>query len=158
MILCLSLARNILVKVEKILKRSMGLIPSVSMSCEHLNFLFLWFFAKHCWVMSSNVLPIDLKSTCPPVIWIFTEGEGDGIESRLSSKIYIFYFKSNLIILVTLMMTVIEMSQGDRIYHWTVWGILKSTWDILIRKNRPTIIACHYIILMPWFVVFLMAF
>ena len=36
---------------------------------------------------ASNVLPLHLKQTFPPIIWIFTEGKGDGIESRLSSQI-----------------------------------------------------------------------
>ena len=31
--------------------------------------------------MPSNVLPYYLKQTFPPLIWIFIEGEGDGIES-----------------------------------------------------------------------------
>ena len=38
--------------------------------------------------MSSNVLPLYLKQTFPPIIWIFTKGKGDGIESRLTFKIY----------------------------------------------------------------------
>ena len=38
--------------------------------------------------MPSNVLPLRLKQTFPPIIWIFTEGEGDGIESRLPFKIF----------------------------------------------------------------------
>ena len=38
--------------------------------------------------MPSNVLPLHLKQTFPPIIWIFTEGEGDGIESRLPFKIF----------------------------------------------------------------------
>ena len=38
--------------------------------------------------MPSNVLPLHLKQTFPPKIWIFTEGVGDGIESRLSFKIF----------------------------------------------------------------------
>ena len=36
----------------------------------------------------SNVLPLHLKQTFPPIIWIFIEGEGDGIESRLPFKIF----------------------------------------------------------------------
>ena len=36
--------------------------------------------------MSSNVLPLRLKQTFPPIIWIFTEGEE--IESRLPFKIF----------------------------------------------------------------------
>ena len=31
----------------------------------------------------SNVLPLHLKQTFLPIIWIFTEGEGVGIKSRL---------------------------------------------------------------------------
>ena len=38
--------------------------------------------------MPSNVLPLHLKQTFPPIIWIFTEGEGDGNESRLTFKIF----------------------------------------------------------------------
>ena len=37
--------------------------------------------------MPSNVLPLHLKLTFPPIIWIFTESEGDGIESRLPFEI-----------------------------------------------------------------------
>ena len=38
--------------------------------------------------MPSNVLTLHLKQTFPPLIWIFTEDEGDGIESRLPYKIF----------------------------------------------------------------------
>ena len=38
--------------------------------------------------MPSNILPLHHKQTFPPIIWIFTEGEGDGIKSRLPSKIF----------------------------------------------------------------------
>ena len=37
--------------------------------------------------MPSNVLPLRLKQTFPPIIWIFTEGEGDEFKSRLPFKI-----------------------------------------------------------------------
>ena len=37
---------------------------------------------------TKNVLPLRLKQTFPPIIWIFTEGEGDEIESRLPFKIF----------------------------------------------------------------------
>ena len=47
----------------------------------------------------SNVLPLHLKQTFPPIIWIFTEGEGDGIKSRLFFKIFstlqIFFSSEN---------------------------------------------------------------
>ena len=38
--------------------------------------------------MPSNVLPLRLKQTFLPMIWIFPEGEGDEIESRLPFKIF----------------------------------------------------------------------
>ena len=73
-------------KVEKILKGGLDSIPSPSPSvkiqimggevclrCEGKTLL-------------GDVLPYYLKKkTFPPIIWIFTEGEGDGIESRLST-------------------------------------------------------------------------
>ena len=40
---------------------------------------------KSLLTMPSDVLPLCLKQTFPPIIRIFTEGEGDGIKSRLSS-------------------------------------------------------------------------
>ena len=36
----------------------------------------------------NNVLPLYLKQTFPPVIWIFNEGEGDWIESRLPFEVF----------------------------------------------------------------------
>ena len=38
--------------------------------------------------MPCNVMPLYLKQTFPPIIWIFTEGESDGIESGPSSQIF----------------------------------------------------------------------
>ena len=39
---------------------------------------------------------MDLKPNFPPIIWIFTEGEGDEIESRLSSKIFLTLIVTSL--------------------------------------------------------------
>ena len=36
----------------------------------------------------SNCLPLHLKQTFPPIIWIFTQGEEDEIESKLNSYIF----------------------------------------------------------------------
>ena len=47
--------------------------------------------------MPSNVLPLHLKQTFPHIIWIFTEGEGDGIESRLTFK-KIYFNKQSILI------------------------------------------------------------
>ena len=46
------------------------------------------FVFKSLLTMPSNVLPLLLKQTFLPIIQIFTESEGDGIESRLSSQIF----------------------------------------------------------------------
>ena len=46
------------------------------------------FVFKSLLTTSSNGLSFCLKQTFPPIIWIFTEGEGDEIESRLPFKIF----------------------------------------------------------------------
>ena len=46
------------------------------------------FVFKSLLTTPSNVLPLHLKQTFPPTIWIFTEVEGDGIESRLPFEIF----------------------------------------------------------------------
>ena len=56
------------------------------------SFFFFLFFQQnidgHCpkslWTAPSNVLPLHFKPTFPPLVWIFTEDEGDGIESMLA--------------------------------------------------------------------------
>ena len=44
------------------------------------------FVFKNLLTTPSNVLPLHLKQTFPPIVWIFIEG--DGIESRLPFKIF----------------------------------------------------------------------
>ena len=46
------------------------------------------FAFKSLLTIPSNVLPLHLKQIFPPIIWIFTESEGNGIESRLPFKIF----------------------------------------------------------------------
>ena len=46
------------------------------------------FWFKSLLTMPSNVLPLQLKQIFPPIIWIFTEGKGDGFESRLPLKMF----------------------------------------------------------------------
>ena len=43
-------------------------------------------------------MPLNLKQTFQPIIWIFTGGEGDGIESRLPFKIFLYFMINFLII------------------------------------------------------------
>ena len=69
--------------------------------CRQLNFLFnalkflatstdvnKLFVSKSLLSIPSNVLPFHLKETVLPIIWIWTEGEFDGTESRLPFKIF----------------------------------------------------------------------
>ena len=44
------------------------------------------FVFKSLLTTPSNILPLHLKQTFPPMIWIFTDSEGDGIESELPFK------------------------------------------------------------------------
>ena len=41
-------------------------------------------------------MPLHLEPTFPLIIWIYTEGEDDGIESRLSPKIFYTYFNNTV--------------------------------------------------------------
>ena len=56
------------------------------------------FVFKSLLTMPSNVLPLHIKQTFPPIIWIFTEGEGDGIQSRLPLKIFFTLAKVQIIL------------------------------------------------------------
>ena len=93
----------ILHKVENILKGSLDSIPSPSPSvkiqimggkvclrCKGKTLLGVNKLLKKKSLLTSpsNVLPYYLKETFLPIIWIFTEGEGDGIESRPPFKIF----------------------------------------------------------------------
>ena len=64
--------------------------------------------------MPSNVLPLHLKQTFPPIIWICTEGEGDGIESRLPFKIFstLTQFKNHIVI--SLWLSKLTQSQNNK--------------------------------------------
>ena len=48
----------------------------------------LWSEFKSLLTMPNNVLPLHLKQILLPIIWIFTEGEGDRIKSRLPLEIF----------------------------------------------------------------------
>ena len=73
-------------KVEKIFKGSLDLIssPSPSVKIQIMG-------GKVCLRCKGKIFLGDVENkkfvdiTFPPIIWIFTEGEGDGIKSRLSS-------------------------------------------------------------------------
>ena len=74
-------------KVEKILKDSLDSIPSPSPSVK-IQIIGGTVYFKSLLKTPSNVLPLHRNQTFLPIIWIFTEGEGDRIESRLPFKIF----------------------------------------------------------------------
>jgi hypothetical protein len=53
-------------------------------SFAHNEAYFVFVF-KSLLTTPRNVLPLHLNQTFLPIIWIFTEGVGDGIKSRLTS-------------------------------------------------------------------------
>ena len=84
-------------KVEKILKVSLVSNPSdplsvkiqimdrkVCLRCKSKTLLGV-LFSKLWWHHPAMFCLITSRKLYPPIIWIFTKGEGDGIESRLSS-------------------------------------------------------------------------
>ena len=91
-------------KEENILKGSLDSIPSPSPSvkiqimggkvclrCKGKTLLSVvdkLLETKSLLTSPSNVLPLHLKQTFPHIILIFTEGEDDGIKSRLPFKIF----------------------------------------------------------------------
>ena len=84
-----------LFKVKKTYEDSLDSMPSPSPSnygperCKGKTLLGVvnkLFVFNSLLTTPSNVLPLHLKQTFPPLIWIFTEGEGDGIEFRLPFK------------------------------------------------------------------------
>ena len=91
------------IKVGKILKGSLDPIQSPSplvkvqimggkiclkCKCKTLLSVVNKLLKKSLLTAPSNVLPLYLKQTFSPIIWIFTEGEGDEMECRLSSKVF----------------------------------------------------------------------
>ena len=93
---------NISIELKKISKDSLDLIPLPSVKIQItggrvclrykgktllgvVNKLFVF---KNWLARPSNVVPLHLKQIFLPTISIFTEGEGDGIESSLSLAIF----------------------------------------------------------------------
>ena len=92
--------------------------------------------------MFSNVLPLQLKQTFLPIIWIFTEGEGDGIKSRLPFKIFstLSWFRS-VVLVSSFFQKINENNSTWPGYHssWVDfffiswknwWGYQKSPFEI----------------------------
>ena len=72
------------------------------------------FVFKSLLTMPSNILPLHLKQTFPPIIWIFTEGESDWIKSRLPCKIFSEFYETILTTLVHCASTQLNPAKSEQ--------------------------------------------
>ena len=101
------------------------------------------FVFKTLLTTSSNVSPLHLKQTFPPIIWVFTEGEGDGMESRLPFKIFSTLNNFLMAIILTQKFAFLHMmnyyfcSPPKLLTKWQVpsatflWYVFKSIYHVL---------------------------
>ena len=93
--------------------------------------------------MPSNFLPLHLKHTFSSIIWIFTEGKGDGKKSRLPLKIFSTLIFSPFIIC--------WVSLIPPIFLWIFWVAFQTSstntrnpvWLSSFRSRAP-IKRSHY--------------
>ena len=94
--------------------------------------------------MSSNVLPLSLKQTFPPIIWIFT-----GIKSRLTFKIFSTLFKSLKNTLKKL-----NFRMGLLILDHCACLLLRNRFDFEFELSRPQgLVKWQKVICASWFLV-----
>ena len=92
------------------------------------------FVFKGLLTMPSNILPLHLNQTFTPIIWSFTEAEGDGIESRLLFKI----FSAVLTYLLTYLSVFLYFSTTASLkISW------KSSEQLLTQKLCKTLKYCY---------------
>ena len=82
--------------------------------------------------MPSNVLPLRLKKTFPHIIWIFTEGEGDEIKSRLPFKIFsTFRYK-----VIHLQWNWLRVKQSKYKINTWIAQIIAAIWKLVHIANE----------------------
>ena len=122
-----------------------------------LNKLFVF---ESLLTMPSNVLPSHLKQTFPPIIWIFTEGEGDGIESRLLFKIFstltattktlnLYHIECILTYLIFNKLEKMFVTFAN-ILKWPKVFIWKKKWSNTCYRKQTALYRCY---LLNWLVV-----
>ena len=106
----------------------------------------------------SNVLPIHFKQTFPPIIWIFTEG--DGIQFRLAFKIFSTsntqskYQKRTMFGSSALWLRIFSLLCTCQGYGWcfTKGGFVSEGTDaFVISSNRQTLLFSWAWILKMWY-------
>ena len=150
----LTVHESFMVKEEKILKGSLDLIPSPSVKIQIiggkvclrykgktlLSVVNKLLKTKSLLTTPSSLLPLHLKQTFPPIIWIFTEG--DGIKSRLPFRIFSTLNKYEYV----------QSEMRLSLAHFFITLIIWSTWGFEVflrswttstkdcRSSRPAII------------------
>ena len=92
--------------------------------------------------MPGNVLPLHLKQTFPPIIWIFTEGEGDGIESRLQFKIFSSLTSTTKTLNpyhIECILTYLIFNKSEKMFVSLVYVHLKMAQSIYLKKKNEAI-------------------
>ena len=101
------------------------------------------FVFKSLLTTPSNVLPLHLKQTFPPIIWISTEGnKGDGIKSRLPFKIF-----STLNF--SLYLRIKSYFKGYRVLHPCTVVVVACLMLALFSKSSLTSTLNHCGLLLP---------
>ena len=109
-----------------------------------INKLFVF---KSLLTMPIDILPLHLMQTFLPIIWIFTEGEGDGIKFRLPFKIF-----STLMYLSTLAWLGLKI-QLLPVFLSNIIFVLILLWSLVIHIwLRVTVQASAYYptLYSPW--------
>ena len=90
---------------------------------------------KSLLTMPSNFLPLHLNQTFLPIIWIFAEGEGDGIQSRLPFKIFsTLHLFLNPQILGNLS-KMEAYTQGTSVQRWIFFYFISSSLSSNVRAQ-----------------------
>ena len=106
---------------------------------------------------TSYVLPLHLRQTFPPIIWIFTEGVGDGMESRLPFKSFLLYDTHTQSLFIKTMTTfgffwplMDYVIKGDWVFSYLVWFWFWLVVLILVHP-APHLIWLFGLHLVPFF-------
>ena len=92
------------------------------------------FFFKCLLTIPSNILPLHLKQTFPPIIWIFVKYEGDRIESRLpKSFLTSNHFNTKYLVFCMHNFLCLWVAFVQRVFFFVVYFNLRPTKKIYFK-------------------------
>ena len=92
----------------------------------------------------SNVLPLHLKQTFLPIIWIFTEGKGDGIKFRLPFDVFFFttitfsYFVNTYMYIMTSIQKLGTILSNQVLINKTVQSVNNKSYSWFLFASNLT--------------------